>query len=152
MNAHKREKSLRIALLVFGLIFVVAAYPLTKIWPGGWLWGMDAMRHNINMMLTIYGIAGIFLLLAAMNPKRYLSFIGFMIWSSLAHGIVMLVMALGDVSAHWQHLLGDVPALIIIGLVLAWLCPQAARFNFNLQPATGEGLADATVYNPPQTK
>lgn len=153
MNAQTREKYLRLVLLVFGLVFVVVAYPLTKIWPGGWVWGMDeAMRHNINMMLTVYGIAGIFMILAAMNPKRYLSFIGFMIWSSLAHGLVMLVMALSNLSANWQHLLGDVPALILLGVVLGWLCPQALKFDFTPRAAPGASYPEPTVYNPPQSK
>lgn len=136
MNTESREKFLRWALLVIGFIFTVVAYPMTQIWPGGWIWDADPSRHNINMMLMVYFVMGIFLLLAATNPKRYLSFIGFVIWANLAHGVIMLVMALGDVSMHWQHLLGDVPTLIIVGVLLAWLCPQAFLFQFTPRAKT----------------
>ena len=30
---------LRIALIVVGLIFIFAIYPLGKVWPSGWAWG-----------------------------------------------------------------------------------------------------------------
>ncbi|QHS09513.1 DUF6632 domain-containing protein [Sinimarinibacterium sp. NLF-5-8] len=153
MTTQAREKYLKLALLVIGLIFVVIAYPLTHLWPGGWLWGADEARHrhNIDMMLTVYAVVGVFAVLASINPRRYLSFIGFLIWSSLAHGGIMLLMALGDVSVHWQHLLGDVPALIGIGVLLGWLCPQALRFDF-VPRAADNVYPQPTLYtNVPQS-
>lgn len=147
MKTESREKGLRWALVVIGLIFVVVAYPMSQVWPGGWVWGTSATRHNIDMMLMVYFVMGVFLLLAATNPKRHLSFIGFVIWANLAHGFVMLLMALGDVSMHWQHLLGDVPALIIVGVLLAWLCPQAFFFQFTPRAETGDIHPEPTAYN-----
>jgi len=35
MNAADRLKFLRVALIVFGLIFLVGVYPLTIVWPAG---------------------------------------------------------------------------------------------------------------------
>lgn len=145
MNNKMRERYLRWALAVFGFVFVFVAYPLTRVWPSGWLW-MDPMRHNISMMLAVYFVVGVFMLLAAINPKRHLSFIGFVIWSSLLHGFVMLVMALGEVSAHWPHLLGDAPALILIGFVLGWLCPQALKFDFIPRADDAERYPEPTTY------
>jgi hypothetical protein len=33
-----RDKYLRLALLLVGLIFMFGIYPLTIIWPSGWAW------------------------------------------------------------------------------------------------------------------
>ena len=37
MSEDTREKYLKIALVVFGVIFLLI-YPLALIWPSGWIW------------------------------------------------------------------------------------------------------------------
>lgn len=144
MTPETRNKYLRLALLVLGLTFLFGTYPLMTLWPSGWAWGevpgylshaTDAaggagMSPSPKMIIAVYMVLGVFLLLAAINPRPYLSLIAFTIWSSFAHGGIMAWMAFADLSHHWGHLLGDVPGLILIGVVLAWLCPAAFRLRF----------------------
>jgi hypothetical protein len=77
------------------------------------------------MLVMIYGVLGVFLLRAAIDPMRNRSLIWFMVWSSLAHGGLMAWQSLMDPSER-GHLLGDVPALIVGGVVLALLMPRGA--------------------------
>lgn len=39
MSPTTRVLYLRIALIVFGLVFIFGVYPLTVVWPSGWSWG-----------------------------------------------------------------------------------------------------------------
>jgi hypothetical protein len=82
------------------------------------------------MIIAIYATLGVFLLLAARDPERHLSLISFTIWSSIVHGGVMAVQAIGN-PMHTAHLVGDVPALFIVAAVLAWLCPRAFKAPFD---------------------
>lgn len=66
-----------------------------------------------------------FLLLAARRPRRYLPIIDFTIVSSLAHGLVMAVDAWRE-PANRLHLFTDIPALLLLALVLLVLRPAAA--------------------------
>ena len=44
-------------------------------------------------------------------------------WSSLVHAVIMAVQALTDGAERW-HLIGDVPALLVVAIVLAALTPR----------------------------
>src|SRR5690349_6766658 len=59
---------LRTALVVFGLVFIFAVYPLTMLWPSGWTWG-QGHSHYLTMIIGVYATLGVFLLLAARNPE-----------------------------------------------------------------------------------
>ncbi|WP_376696148.1 DUF6632 domain-containing protein [Wenzhouxiangella sp. EGI_FJ10305] len=50
----------------------------------------------------------------------------FTIWSSIVHGAIMLVQALIDETDR-MNLLGDVPALFLVAIVLAYLMPRASE-------------------------
>ena len=127
MNPDARAKYLRIALLVFGVIFIVALYPLTVLWPSGWSWYQGPSDY-LQMIIAIYAVLGVFLLLAARQPEQHLSLIAFTIWSSVVHGALMAVQASAN-PVHIGHLLGDVPALFIVAAVLGWLCPRALKLQ-----------------------
>lgn len=131
MGAESRLKYLKVSLLVFGAIFVFAVYPLSVLWPSGWAWHHGRSEY-IEMIIAIYATLGVFLMLAARNPNQHISLISFTLWSSIVHGAVMAVQALGN-PAHAGHLLGDVPALFIVAAVLGWLCPEAFKAPFNSQ-------------------
>ncbi len=73
-------------------------------------------------ILGVYATLGIFLLLAARNPFENRSLIAFTAWSSLVHAAIMAVQAFQHESEH-GHLLGDVPALVIVGVALIVLAP-----------------------------
>jgi len=46
----------------------------------------------------------------------------------LVHGVIMGVQAVGD-PEDFGHLFGDVPALIIVAVVLAFLTPKAEKMG-----------------------
>jgi hypothetical protein len=131
MSTANRVKYLRISLLVFGVIFLFAVYPLTVFWPSGWAWHHGRSEY-LEMIIAIYATLGVFLLLAARHPEQHISLISFTIWSSIVHGGVMAIQAMA-MTEHWGHLIGDVPALFIVAAVLGWLCPQAFTAPFGRQ-------------------
>jgi hypothetical protein len=114
---------LRVAVAVVGVIFVVGLYPLTKVWPSGWSWGHGA-SHYLPMIIGIYATLGVFLVLATRDPLANRSLIWFTVVSSVVHAVIMAVQALSDANER-GHLLGDVPALLIIAAVLAVLLRRA---------------------------
>ena len=67
MTNTDRVKYLRIALVVFGLIFLIGIYPLTIIWPSGWSWHTGQSDY-LQMILGIYATLGVFLLMASRDP------------------------------------------------------------------------------------
>lgn len=77
------------------------------------------------MILGVYATLGVFLLIASRNPLKHRSLIWFTVWSSLVHGGIMAVRAMNMPAEH-GHLLGDVPALVLVAVVLAVLMPHGA--------------------------
>jgi len=116
---------LRVVLAVVGLIFVFGIYPLGLVWPTGWAWG-HGHSHYLMMILGVYATLGVFLLIASKNPAAHTSLIWFTVWSSVVHAVIMAIQALTD-SAERGHLIGDVPALLVVAIVLAVLMPRAGR-------------------------
>ena len=108
----RRERALKVVLVVVGLIFCGLVYPLTMF---------ARQEPALAMMLSVYVTLGIFLLLAARNPSANRSLIAFAAWSSFAHAALMAVQALGNLIARGE-LLG-VAALVIIGVALIALAP-----------------------------
>ncbi|GAA6617565.1 DUF6632 domain-containing protein [Scytonema sp. NUACC26] len=117
----ERHRYLRIALIVVGIAFLLI-YPLMKIWSSGWLWQPGQYEYE-QMMIGIYATLGVFLLWASRKPEAHLSLIWFTVWSSAVHGLIMAVHALIDTEER-GHLLGDVPALILVAIVLGFLAPR----------------------------
>jgi uncharacterized protein DUF6632 len=120
---------LRIALIVIGIVFIVGVYPLTVLWPSGWAWHTNGVSMYLQMILGVYATLGVFLLLAARNPLHNLSLIWFTVWSSAVHGGIMAVQS-WVYPEHRGHLLGDVPALLLIAILLAVL----AHASLSRQP------------------
>jgi len=117
-----RDAVLKVVLVVVGLIFLFAVYPLMMyFWPSGWRWQPNQPEYE-QMILAVYATLGIFLLLASRNPSANRSLIAFTAWSSLVHAAIMAVQAFQHASEH-GHLLGDIPALVIVGVVLIVLAP-----------------------------
>jgi hypothetical protein len=116
-----RERALKVVLVVVGLIFVLGVYPSMIFWPSGWRWQPNQPEYE-QMILGVYATLGIFLLLASRNPSANRSLIAFTAWSSIVHAAIMAVQAFQNATER-GHLLGDVPALIIVGVVLIALAP-----------------------------
>jgi hypothetical protein len=125
MSLSTRVRILRVALIVVGLIFIVGVYPLMMaLWPSGWRWTPNQPEYE-QMILGVYATLGVFLLIASRNPLQNRSLIWFTVWSSLVHGGIMAVQAL-QMPAEHGHLLGDIPALVIVAVILAVLTPRGA--------------------------
>jgi hypothetical protein len=117
-----RLKYLRIALILVGVIFLAGIYPLMIIWPSGWAWHTGHSDYPL-MIVGIYAMLGVFLIMAARDPRAHLSLIWFTVWSSLVHAAIMAVQSF-ELPENHGHLLGDVPALLVVALVLAVLTPS----------------------------
>jgi hypothetical protein len=126
MNTGDRLTPLRVVLFAVGITFIVGLYPLTVLWPSGWAWHMGGSSMYLQMILGIYATLGVFLLLAVRRPLENLSLIWFTVWSSVMHGGTMAAQAL-IYPEHRGHLLGDVPALLLIAVVLAILTPRGTN-------------------------
>ncbi len=117
-----RERALKFVLVLVGLIFLLGVYPLMMFaWPSGWRWQPNQPEYE-QMILGVYGTLGIFLLLAARNPAANRSLIAFTAWSSLVHAAIMAVQAFQNAGEH-GHLMGDIPALVVVGVALLALMP-----------------------------
>lgn len=123
MNDNFRLNYLRIALVLVGVTFIFGL-PLMRIvlHSSGWTWHTGYSDYLI-MILGVYATLGIFLIRATRNPLDHLSLIWFTVWSSVVHSGIMAVQSFGSPHNH-AHLLGDVPALLIVAAVLAALTPQ----------------------------
>jgi hypothetical protein len=113
-------KLLQFALAVFGVVMVLL-YPLAVVWPSGWAWesGAPYQSHLFMMIVGIYATLGVFVLNAARNPAANLSLIWFTVVSSAVHAAIMTVQSFSD--DHMGHLWGDVPALLLVAVVLSVL-------------------------------
>jgi len=121
-----RLRYLRVALVLVGLIFIFAVYPLMmSVWPSGWRWSPNQPQYE-QMILGVYATLGVFLLIASRNPLRHLSLIWFTVFSSIVHAGIMAVQALNMPSEH-GHLFGDIPALILVAVLLGILTPRGAE-------------------------
>jgi len=107
-----QERALKVVLVLVGLIFLAAVYPLTMFF------GRDPA---LAMMLSLYVTLGIFLLLAARNPSANRSLIAFTAWSSFAHASLMALQAYRKVIERGE--LVGVAALVIIGVAMIALAP-----------------------------
>lgn len=128
MSTRNRIKYLRLALQLVGVTFIVGIYTLIVIWPSGWSWHPGHsyyLPHYLQMILGVYATLGVFLLVASRNPLANLSLIWFTVWSSVVHSAIMAVQSLANLE-HIGHLWGDVPALLVIAGVLAFLTPRGA--------------------------
>jgi len=108
----RRERALKIVLMLVGLLFTAMIYPLVLF---------VKQEPALAMMMSLYTTLGIFLLLAARNPSAHRSLIAFTAWSSFAHAAVMSFQAFRNLIAHGE-LIGSA-ALVVIGVTLLALAP-----------------------------
>jgi hypothetical protein len=112
-----RERSLKVLLVLVGLLFLVSLYPLTRL---------SQPEVGEQMLGGVYGTLGVFLLLAVRNPSANRSLIAFTAWSSLAHAAVMAVQATHNLIPRGDLLMAVLP-LIVIGFALIALAPAKLR-------------------------
>ena len=121
MNDSTREKLLQMALVAFGAIFFLI-YPLGLVWPSGWQWHGGEGKYYLQMICGVYAVLGAFLIAAAREPSEHRSLISFTIWSSVVHAGIMAAQSIYD-GHETGHLIGDVPALLLVAAVLWFLSP-----------------------------
>jgi len=107
-----RERTLKVVLVLVGLLFLALVYPLMMF---------VRQAPTLAMMLSLYVTLGIFLLLAARDPSANRSLIAFTAWSSFAHAGLMAVQAFRNLIPRGE--LVGVAALTIIGVALIVLAP-----------------------------
>ena len=120
-----RSTLLKLALIVFGVVFCLV-YPLAMIWPSGWAWHAGAPYESdyFMMIVGVYATLGVFLILASRDPAANRSLILFTVVSSVVHALIMAAQSL-QMPEHMGHLYGDVPALLLVAIVLGALLPSA---------------------------
>jgi|SRR5215469_844267 len=112
-----RERVLKIVMVVVGLLFVAAIYPIAM-----YLWQPGNEPPGDTMMLSLYFTLGIFLLLAVPNPPAHRTLIAFAGWANMAHATVMALMAIHPASDR-RGLLIAAALAGVIGVVLIVLTP-----------------------------
>ncbi len=108
----RRERALKVVLVVVGLLFSAGVYPLIM---------MVKQDPALAMMMSLYATLGVFLLLAARRPSEHRSLIAFTAWSSFAHAALMAVQAFLNLIPR-RELMGVV-VFILIGVALIVLAP-----------------------------
>jgi hypothetical protein len=108
----RRERALKVVLVLVGLLFTALVYPLVLF---------VKQEPALAMMMSLYVTLGIFLLLAARNPSANRSLIAFTAWSSFTHAAVMSLQAFRNFIARGE-LIGSA-VLVVIGVVLIALAP-----------------------------
>jgi quinol-cytochrome oxidoreductase complex cytochrome b subunit len=126
-----RERTLRIVLVLVGLIFVAGVYPLITSVREGW----QANKEDAEPMgLSLYVMMGVFLLVAARNPAANRGVIVFAGWLNIAHAAVMTVMAV--------HLPNEREDMLIASAIFAGI----GAILILLPPA--QQLSERAVSNP----
>jgi hypothetical protein len=108
----RRERTLKVVLVLVGLLFIAMVYPLMLFLK---------QEPALAMMMSLYFTLGMFLIMAARNPFANRSLIAFTAWSSFAHAAVMSFQAFRNLIAHGE-LIGSA-VLVIIGVALIVLAP-----------------------------
>ena len=108
----KQERVLKVVLVLVGLIFCAAVYPLIL---------MVRQEPALAMMMSLYVTLGVFLLFASRNPSASRSLIAFTAWSSFAHAAVMGFQASRNMIER-RELFG-VAFFVVVGIALIALAP-----------------------------
>ena len=108
-----RERTLKVVMVLVGLLFVAAIYPVVMaLWHPG-----PSDDTGDTMMMSLYFTLGVFLLLAARNPSAHGSLIAFTAWSSFAHAVVMSMLGFHLPSEQAGFWIGSA-ILAVIGVAL----------------------------------
>jgi len=120
-----RERTLKVVLVVVGLIFCALAYPLIIF---------VKQAPALAMQFSVYVTLGIFLLLASRNPSANRSLIAFTAWSSFVHAILMAGQAFAVLVARGE-LIGSA-VLVVIAIALIVLAPAKVSVERLSAPVT----------------
>jgi uncharacterized membrane protein YhdT len=116
----RRERVLKVVLVLVGLIFLAGVYPLITSIREGW---QANKEDSLPMGISLYVMQGIFLLLAARDPLANRGVITFAAWLNIAHAAVMVVMSI-HLAQEREGLLIASSIFGIIGVALIALLPH----------------------------
>jgi len=120
-----RERTLKVVLVVVGLVFCALAYPLIIF---------VKQAPALAMQFSVYVTLGIFLLFASRNPSANRSLIAFTAWSSFVHAMLMAGQAFAGLIARGE-LIGSA-VLVVIGIALIVLAPAKKSVERLSAPVT----------------
>jgi succinate-acetate transporter protein len=109
-SAMRRDRTLKVVLVLVGLLFSAGVIPLTMFF---------SREPSVPMLMSIYVTLGIFLLLAVRGPSANRSLIAFAGWANLAHAGVMAAQEYRNVIERRE--LAGVVVFAIVGVVLGGL-------------------------------
>lgn len=126
MNNQEKNKTLKLFLRIFGAATVLVMsinmsafiFQIQAFRPGNamhWLLWDDITGHVGPMIFAIYIVWGLYFFKVAKDPDKHISFLEFTIWANLAHGLIMVPMALNDSTYHLR-LLTDIPFILLTAL------------------------------------
>jgi succinate-acetate transporter protein len=108
----RRERVLKVVLVVVGLLFTAGVIPLTLFF---------SREPAVPMIMSLYVTLGIFLLLAVRDPVANRSLIAYAGWANLAHAGVMGLQEYRHVIERRE--LAGVVVFATVGIVLVALAP-----------------------------
>ena len=85
-----------VSIILFGGLFLLTSFDAAVMQEGGALRFMrwDILSKHVELMIeTVYLVWGIFMLKAAREPLKNISFLNFTLWANLAHGLLMIPQA-----------------------------------------------------------
>ena len=140
MDEQIRIKRLKIFLrtygvltfIIFGILslgFILQASDLNPGHNFHWLIWDDVTGHVGPMLFIIYLVWGVFFFLAANKPYEYRSFLDFTMWANLAHGLLMIPMALEHSHMYHSKFLTDIPFILGIAVGIYYWRPKLAQPN-----------------------
>jgi hypothetical protein len=119
----KRERALRVVLMVVGLFYCVYGYILfDDLWHLRWLSGHSDV---MPMFLSLNMALGVCLLVAVKRPAKHRLMIAYGAWSSLAHAFTMTIMSAQALAngTHRKDSPQDIVIFVVIGVTLLALLP-----------------------------
>ena len=119
-----QQKFLPPLLVISGIAFLGVKLMMI-LFPSAWGWS-PAQPEYEGMIVGVYAVLGIFMFIAARDPMAHLSLIWFTAISTLVHGVIMLFQAISD-PTEADNLVGDVPALIVLGIILIVVTPKKLK-------------------------
>lgn len=118
-----------ISTILFVGLFLGTLFDAPVLQEGGALRFMrwEPLAKHIELMLEIvYIVMAVFLFLAAKKPEAYISFINFVIWSNLAHGLLMVFQCLSMPHFHYK-MFTDVAYCLVLAIGLMILKPRTTE-------------------------
>jgi hypothetical protein len=154
MSEDTKSRTLKVFLRIYGIVSLILfsvllfnfAIKNPALDTGGslhWLiWdGVDG--HVGPMVFVIYLVWAIFFFLAANEPERYAGFLDFTMWANLAHGALMIPMALDASHLYHGKFLTDIPFVLVLAAGIYRLRPSREQSD------VGYGSRPASQNSPP---